>query len=763
MNSIIRNSSRLAVFALCGTAMVACDSVKDVRSSPTYTVPAEKVSLSGTITGVGVGTNRPVGLTIVVKNDSLYGRPTEVGANTTLTTDPATGKQVRTTVYSLRGVRALNFGSIDVGANYTISVTTQPFGRTCVVAKSGSGTVTAEVTDIEIRCDRDSTPLYRVTANIAPALAAAPPTGFKLTLTTEEGTQDISPAANQTSVTFDNLPIFYPAANPPPFAYAVTATYPGANGTVNKCSVTNGSGELGTGGANVTNVTVNSCAFTVSAVATYSTPAGGTAQTMPTNGLKLGLKSTDGAIVLETPVITAYSTTPVVFPGTQVSTATALYQVKVTQQPTGHFCIVDNGGLASLVNPANVTAQVRCRAIPAGANQLTGTYQTVLAAEPTSRTIAAGGVNYVVSIPRPLAAPTGRHFMTFFDNGTFLYGIHHARVVVGSNQVDQSGVEHGFYVYDPTAATLTFNVFTDSNGTNNAAGLALGFGGGALPTGATFSSNFLTVFPAASTVAGLSGAPGYALPFAGGNYGPPGNVTATAVTKTAAIPSAPAPSGNAVDPILAAVGPRLSLTFGTGTAARTWTLVQPISPTWTTGPFWASNSMEGAWATADSEQVWVYDNGTSYGWHAGVNGAPNLQDACYVIERRNASFGGYTQYYSRRTTNSGDAFGGTVSCSPGALVFPGLQATPQYTAGTLTVAGVGGVDVPNTATSVPPIVPGFNGRMPGSSLSTLLSPSPSYFKVTAGAGGAADTLTVQPTLNDAAVGTPLIFTRQAAN
>ncbi len=54
--------------------------------------------------------------------------------------------------------------------------------------------------------------------------------------------------------------------------------------------------------------------------------------------------------------------------------------------------------------------------------------------------------------------------MTFFANGTFLYGVHHATPLSPANAAPLTGVEHGFYNYDNVAQTLAFNIFTDSNG-----------------------------------------------------------------------------------------------------------------------------------------------------------------------------------------------------------------------------------------------------------------------------------------------------------
>jgi hypothetical protein len=743
MNLQIRGL-RLAVFALCGTALVACNSVEDVRESPAFPIPTEKVALSGTITGLGVSTTRPVELTMAITKDHPY-----------LKTDDPDGDGVRTVVLSVRGVKALDFGALDVGATYRITVTKQPFGRVCTPVAMASGTVAAEydslgklkpIAGIEIQCNRDATALFHVTANF-PALAGNLPAGFKLTLKTEEGQQEVIPAASATSVTFSDFPVLYPGANPPAFAYQVTATNT-VNGTVNSCSITNGSGELGTGSGDVTNVTVTGCLFSVAATASYSAPPGGAAGTIATGGV-LGLRNKLGNIVNTAPLTSGAAVTL----GTNLpSNADALYEVVVTTQPPNQFCTVDNGGLASLVpsayvddpttpgrdpkltpaNPANVATNVRCRDIPAAPSQLTGTYQVV-------RSVPAA----TVAIPRPLATATDRHFMTFFANGTFLYGVHHATPTSPAGSAPLTGVEHGFYSYNPGAGTLAFTVVTDSS----SGGACSGFGGSpACPAGTTFASGFGTAFMPAVATSGLSGISGFSMPlsFTTFFFVLPGSVSATNVTKTAAIPGV-APLGgepSPADPGLPAVGPQLSLTFGTAT----WTLVQPISATWEWNdsvypgvadePFWSRDKMAGAWVTPDSKQVWIYDSVSLNGWHAGVNGAPNLQDSCFPIELRSTDFG-YDRFYAPRSSGG---FG--TACNPGA---------------------VGLIDTPSTI-STPALVPGFAGRMPGSIVTTVQVPSPVYFRVAPGAtSGAPDTLTVQGTQNDVPVGAPLVFTRSVAN
>lgn len=785
MNSQFRGS-RLAAFALCGAALAACDSVKDVRKDPTFPIPNGKVALSGTITGLGVGTTRPVELTMVVTKDHPYRRE-----------DDPDGDGSRTVVISARGVDTVDFGALDVGATYAISVTKQPFGRTCTPAGNASGTVAAEldnsgqlkpITGIQIECNRDATPLFHVTASFA-AIAASRPPDFRLTLTTEEGTETVTPAAGATSVTFD-MPVFYPGANPPAFAYQVTATYE-VDDVVNSCAVTNGRGELGTGAGDVTNVAVSRCLFTITATASYSTPPGGTSAAVGTGGM-LGLRDSSG----NTTTVQLVAGAPMTLGTNLPSNENALYEVLVTEQPANQFCIVDNGGMASLVpvayvddpatpgrdpkltpaNPADVAVQVRCRNVPATGNQLTGTYQA-LRGVPTAPANPDDPESVATHV-RMLASSPDRQFMTFFANGTFLYGVHHATPTAPANSAPLAGVEHGLYSYDAVAHTLSFNIFTDTNGSVGSSN------GITVPAVAGCGYSYSVVFPgsvgppcAPGTVAGpptvfpacggfctitapawvdvttsapsnptggLSGVGGVfavrlnfdPLPFPPNFAATTVPLTATNVTKVAAIPGVAPASGlpSPTDPGLPAVGPRLNLSFGT----TTWTLVQPISSTWewddsdypgvSDEPFWKPERMEGAWVTADSKRVWVYNQTSTFGWHAGVNGAPNLQDACFPIEFRGTSFG-FDRFYARR---------GGGNCNPG---------------------GVQTIDVPNS-NSVPALVPGFAGRMPGSLSTAVQVPSPNYFRVES---GTPDTLTIQPTQNDLPHGPPLVLMRSVAN
>jgi hypothetical protein len=445
-------------------------------------------------------------------------------------------------------------------------------------------------------------------------------------------------------------------------------------------------------GTPTTGIRVTGCAYTVSAQVQYSpTPACNSsgavvpavncapaiaAGTSPlvtgTGGVQLQMKNhLTNADVLPTPLtVTAFSATPVLLSGaTYTAGPTSLYEVYVKTQPAGQFCIVQDGGMVNLVTVAtlnNHIVQVRCRDIPATANQLRGVYQ-----------LEAAAVNPATGVPVPAPRVQLRNFLTFFQNGTFIYGSHPA------GAAGTTGVEHGFYNYSSANGTLQFTLVTDRNGT----------------TANNFDSGF-------SGRAGFAG----------------GSVTAINVVRTAGSVSVPG---------------RLSMTFGAvNSVAANGALY--FAPTWTFAePRQSPGKINGAWATADSKRMFVFDDVTFYGFHAGVNGAATLQDACFTIVNADLA----QSFYTRR--------GGDVGCMTTAL------AQAITTNGTVSVATV---DVSASSISgianTPPAV--YEGRLPGSITNAVLSPSPTRYTVTA---GSPDTLLIQGTLNDIPVGPPVTFVR----
>lgn len=717
MNLMISHKKLMAAVACSAALAAGCDSITTGDESPSIPRPANTVVVGGTVTGLGA--TRPVILSMATTNNGINDGTKE---------------------FSVRGTEVLQFGAVAVGANYNVSIDRAPWGRTCALA-NGSGTATNDVNNITVTCERDDTQLFTLTADIAPALADEPPEGFAVTLQTEEGSETIHPTAGQASVTF-SLPIFYPEpTSPPGFTYTVTATNT-VGGTTNKCLVNGATGTLvdndATTPANITTgITVASCLYTVAAVAQYSAPPGGLASPIGVGGLQLGLRNQrTNNVDVQAPLINAYGATAVAFPGTFASNSQALYEVVVQDHPDGQFCIVQNGGTVNLVTAnANVTVQVRCRDIPAAGSQLKGIYQrnTPAILETATETEPVGS-----TIPEPRVQT--RDFLTFFPNGTFLNGTHRA--------ASTAGVEHGFYDYDPVAATLNFTILTDTNGSAGSGGgrsapavaacqytFSIPFpGGGPCPANVTVgpmadfpgcggtctitAPAWVEQNPVASQVGGLTGTVA-GVPvrsnFNSTTFNYPAVAQPLTATEVAVAAGAPGVSGT------------LSMRFGAESGGN-------LNPVWSlTEPGNTPGQMHGTWVSPDSLRMFVYNPVTYYGFHAGVNGAPNLQDACFTILDTTVAKG----YYTRR--------GGDTGC----------MATANAEVGTVAVATI---DVPNATTTnrTAPLIPGFIGRLPGSHSNAVSAPSPVLFEV---AAGSPDTLTIQNTLNNNPIDAPVVFLR----
>lgn len=700
MNSARMRSGLLATAALGAVVLSGCDSIEDVRSEPATDLPTEKVVLQGTVSGLG--SRRPVEL----QNNG----------------DAATARQYFGTVGATTS--PFSFGAVDVGSAYNITVLTQPYGKQCTVT-NGSGTASSSMLPLVVNCVNDpAIPRLNLTVNTA-AMASLP--NARVTLTTEEGTQEID-ASGQSSVTFPGA-LFNSLFSLPIFQYRVTATtdttVDGVT-TRNFCTFTPVTGAFTMGGENLdatlqpvvpqanTTVTVAACSFTPTVSVNYVAPPGGTAQAMPAGGMTLALRNhvtgtVDPAHQL---TVSAYGTTALSFPTPLRSNANALYELIVQTPPTGHACVVSGtvtafstvvtgtgatltaptGNAVMLIDPAEpqwwafANRVVRCRATPVTANRLTGTYQ-----------IDRGAPFGTVTNPgRP------REFLTFFADGTFMYGINFSGVrhsttndagavynpllasAAGLNNNTASGVTHGFYAYNPTTGTIDFTVYTATNIT------------GSSESGALFGLNRQ---PGYTTAAGV------------------GSIRATNVVKT------PGEEG------------KLSLTFSatSGTPAvtttRVWNLTEPDS---------IPGELTGTWVTADNLRVFAYNKNETYAFHMGLNGQPNVQDLCFVVDEFSTQSGGR---FGRRS-------GGTGNCNIGGNGAAAIRDIPT-------------ANVTGAARTFPRVIPSFTGKFPNSGAQFDGRPtSPNEFSVTA---GAPDSLSVQPTVNGVLVGTPLVLRRERAN
>jgi hypothetical protein len=732
MNSMI-SGSRLAAMALCGAMLVACDSIKDVRTDPSTPLPPAGVVVKGSITGLGSLRS------IVLINNGDNTAPQSFAAP-----PPAVPNGPAPVV-------PFSFGSQPVGNPYNITIRQQPYGKTCTIA-NGTGTLTAGVeTNIAISCVNSVT-RYNLTVNLNPTFAAA--AGAKVTLTTEEAIYEL-PAAGAASVTFNNV-VFNAASTAVPappagaaaFTWIVTATT-STGGTLNQCTVAN---SVGTNpAANVTTPTVGACTYTISGALSYSRPAGVTADpALGTGGVTLELRNVRGE-VKATQNITAYGGFS--FGGTasptQFSSNTdSVYDVVVTGHPAGQYCVVGDGGAASLyvvpvaaptatsiLNPSNITATgallpggatpaggvaplipgtrltVFCRNRPATANALSGTYRLTK----TTATYVTGGTNAISTtsvpyVPFDLTVQnTGSsNVISFFDDGTFLYGTH-------ANSIQ---IEHGFYEYDATAGTLRFTLHTDT-GT-----------GVTFPVGNAFDPRPVqnAGSPYSTATAGLSATPGSLCANASGAVAcTNANPAAGGVTRHAAmcnvvkVPGSnpkrvtgsfggtatfPASGTTFTSTTTATCGGAIAPPAGTATVAVTkvdWELTEPVN---------TATRLEGAWSTQDHRRTFVYDDRNYFAFHVGVNGgAANLQDVCLALDNAAES----SSFYIARAV---------TTCLPWNR--PAALPVAQFYGGP-------SANVEITDTSVPAVaqLPGFVGRLPGAVavVNATRSPSPAYFTV----------------------------------
>lgn len=735
MNSHIGRTG-VAAAVLGALVLSGCDSVKDVREEPFTAVPPQTAVLQGTINGLGNA--RSVSL--------QYN-----GTQACLVADPANPSEQIPSDCKFFGVQGqnsvnFNFGSFDQGTPYNITVVSQPYGKICTVSNA-SGTVGTSGVAPVVNCVNDpANTRYDLTVNIAPALQALP--DLKVTLSTEEVLETRN-LTGQATTTFTDV-LFNSNLSLPQFQYKVTATTDTTvGGTVvhNLCTFTQ-TAAFSAGGRNINatggaptdaiviptadaTVTVDSCQFTATASVQYS---GTPAVAMPAGGLTLALRNHLTGVDEQTLDVNAFTAgaATVAFPTALRANSRAMYELVVTRQPTGMHCIVAGttvvvadttstvAGAATAITAPTASAvllvdpalsdwwayagrMVRCRAVPALANQLRGTYQM---------DVRPGFQD--TDPPRPYGRR--REFLTFFEDGTFLFGINansasytadhpnstwNTQTSVRNNWASSSGVTHGFYAYNAGTGSITFTVFTATN--INAVNR------------------------------GIHGMPGFT-----GSATNGGSVTATGVVK-----------GVAGD--LGTLAMTFSATSGGVTTTRLWTMTEPQS---------IAGELTGSWATADHRRMFSYSGGTTYAFHIGVNSLGNLQDVCMLPTDNSSQSSGIFTKHAGSATN--DSF--VYTCTPGiwnlgaVFVFARTLDLPHYAPKNSTPSGLG------IGPTTPRIPPGLIARFPGTASQLDNRPtSPVTFEVTPGTGGAPDSLTVRNTLNGTPIDYPVTFYRVRAN
>jgi hypothetical protein len=209
------------------------------------------------------------------------------------------------------------------GKAYKVTVSVQPTGETCTVS-NGSGTVgSANVTNVAVACAGAETFTIGGTAS---GLIS----GRSVTLL-DNGTNSLAVTANGTFA--------FATALASGSTYSVTV---GTEPTGETCTVTNGSGAVGS--ANITNVAVACKASTFTIGGTLSGLSASTSVTLLDNGGNSLTLSANGTFTFSTAIASG-----------------ATYSVTVGTQPTGETCNVTNG--SGTVGAANVTnVAVACAA-----------------------------------------------------------------------------------------------------------------------------------------------------------------------------------------------------------------------------------------------------------------------------------------------------------------------------------------------------------------------------------------------------------------
>lgn len=718
---------RMLALAALGAALVGCDSIKDVREEASTPLPTQAVVLKGTVTNLS--SKRAVTL--------IYNGTIE-GAVAVAAPPPAENNE------EVQGTTPFVFGSLPAGTPYNVQVQTQPTGKNCVVTSGGTGVLTAGVeTNVVVTCTNTGT-RYSMTVNLAPEFVSSP--GAQVVLTTEERIYRINPAAGATSVTFNNV-LFNPTPSPLAFTWNVIASNT-QGGTLNKCPVTNAANPTAVVGgvtttlsptANITNVQVGACTFTIGGTVSYSPPvingAAGPTPAAPT-GLVLELRDLGENTVRTQAFSGAWGSTFTLSEGATpvqfVSNRNAIYSIAVRTHPTGMRCVVVTP-MAVLYsptltsNPTNITTpSVQCRELPAAGRALRGVYRHMTTSWQSSASAPLQTVTYdAFNFAKQNTASS--NVISLFENGTYIYGTH----------ANSSQVEHGFYDYDPTAGTLRFTLNADTNTST------------VFPS--TFNpSNATSSAAATTTTPGLSAVPGTVV------IGGARQATMTGVNVATAGRISGTFSGSQGLGALAATTPTQTVP----SASMGWVLQAPPS---------IPGQMTGSWLAQDSRRLWTFDAQTYYGFHAGVVGVYTVNDACFTMPDVTVSTGLYT----RRPSING-CYPWPRPATGQTFTFLGIVESidlkvPNFIPNTAVSTAGGAVDIGT--------LPEYMARLPGAmQAADGRSPSPMYFHIAPAAQfyvGApsqyfpteptnwctTEILGIRATLNDVPIHKPVYFCR----
>ena len=302
------------------------------------------------------------------------------------------------------------------GASYAVAVASQPSGETCTVA-SGSGTVgTGNVTSVAITC-------AAAEYTIGGTVSGLSVSGLVLT---NNGGDSLSVSSGATKFTFATA-----LAAGASYAVAVASQPSGE-----MCTVTSGSGTVGTGNVISVAITCAAAEYTI----------GGTVSGLSASGLVLTNNGGDSLRVSSGATTFTFAT---------ALTSGASYAVAVASQPSGQTCTVASGG--GTVGTGNVTSVgVTCTAnqytVGGSVSGLTGSGLTLELNGAGNTSIAPGavsfkfaqtlvaGANYAVTI---LTQPGGEICTVSGGSGTIAGDVSSVAIACVAQQYTISGTVSG--------------------------------------------------------------------------------------------------------------------------------------------------------------------------------------------------------------------------------------------------------------------------------------------------------------------------------
>ena len=313
------------------------------------------------------------------------------------------------------------------GTAYNVTVLTQPTGQTCSVT-NGSGTIgTANVTNVAVSCVALPPTTYTVGGSLSGLSSGS-------VVLQNNGGSNLSRSVNG-SFTFAT-------ALTSGTAYNVTVLTQPAGQT---CSVTNGSGTIGT--ANVTNVAVSCVALPP---ATYT--VGGSLSGLSSGSVVL---QNNGGSNLSRSVNGSFTF------ATALASGTA-YNVTVLTQPTGQTCSVTNGsgtiGTANVTNVAvacrsSVTAPIITITSPTTSSTYTSNSSPIDIAGTTSSSVGVASVTWANLSGGSGSATTTTSWSTWSISGMVLQSGINVFTITAHDTAGNSGAATLTVTYNPSGGS----------------------------------------------------------------------------------------------------------------------------------------------------------------------------------------------------------------------------------------------------------------------------------------------------------------------